>query len=259
MASEGCEPVRFGFWREIQWDSYARSYDFLARNNPSYTDNLDMVSALYEKMRLPEGAHVVDLGGGTGNFTARLAEAHPEHHFLHVDASEAMIEHAAAKYRALGVRNVTLKSESALDFNPGSETFDVVICINALYAMVPQTQVLQRVRRMLKPNGWFLVIDFGRPQRVVDWARFLIKSAIRKQGVVGGLIFAAKGLGALIENARGARGQSAGSYWLHSTEEFAEMLAGNGFAIEESGVCYRGYCDWAMCRLEGMPPSSPSP
>ncbi|HAR32057.1 MAG TPA: hypothetical protein DCR65_11065, partial [Gammaproteobacteria bacterium] len=74
-----------------------------------------------------------------------------------------------------------------------SETFDVVICINALYAMVPQTQVLQRVRRMLKPNGWFLVIDFGRPQRVVDWARFLIKSAIRKQGVVGGLIFAAKG------------------------------------------------------------------
>lgn len=251
--------MKLGFRKEIQWDSYARSYDFLARHNPSYSENIEMVSSLYDELMLPNVASTIDLGAGTGNFTARLALGHPGHNFVHLDASEEMVRHASIKYQRLGLRNVSLVTRSALDFDSGSQVFDVAICVNALYAISPQARLLERVRKILKPHGHFIVIDFGRPQRVLDWAGFLIKSSIKKNGVIAGMGFAAKGLGALIENARGAKGQSVGKYWVHSTEEFREMLGINGFAIERSGVCYRGYCDWAVCSLKDSIHPSPSP
>lgn len=251
--------MRVGFRKEIQWDSYARSYDFLARNNPSYSENVEMVSSLYDGLILPNHANVVDLGAGTGNFIARLAQDHPDHSFVHLDASEEMVQHAAIKYRRLGLRNVTLVSQSALDFDPGSKVFDVAVCVNALYAIVPQRRLLERVRQFLKPEGRFIVIDFGRPQRVLDWGRFLIESYIKEHGLIAGIGFAAKGIGALVENARGASGQKAGNYWLHSTDEFRAMLSNSGFTIDQSGVCYRGYCDWAVCRPKEPVHPSPSP
>ena len=75
----------------VPWDP-DRYHIFKAERSAPFEDLL----ALVEVRR---GLRVVDLGCGTGELTARLADHLPESDVLGVDASPEMLEKAAAQYR----------------------------------------------------------------------------------------------------------------------------------------------------------------
>jgi ubiquinone/menaquinone biosynthesis C-methylase UbiE len=246
--------------KAISWDAYASQYDLLAAANPSYAENIEIVRAAIASLDLPAGAVVCDVGGGTGNFTCALSEDMPDARFVHLDADAEMNRIASAKFVSLGVRDVSVVGRSVFDVDFANGSFDLILCINALYSMVPQDEVLDRIRRWLKPDGRFVVIDFGRRTKVFDWGRFILGNMIKEKGLVESLRFLRKGLETLKQNRRGSKGQAEGIYWLHSTEEFGRVLTGHGFIVDELRTCYRGYCDLALCRPDSSstsPPQSP--
>jgi len=233
---------------EIDWDAYASQYDLLATYNPSYRENIELLRSMLKDFALSDEPRICDIGAGTGNYICALAKDLPEAAFYHVDADQKMNDVAKNKYAAAGVKNVEIHGASALDteFQPGS--FDLIICVNALYAIHPPEELLRRAKLWLKPGGVFFVIDFGRRTRMWDWSKYIFGSILREHGVMETIRFFVNGMETIRQNRRGSKGQAEGVYWLHTTDEFKEALVRAGYSIERIQTCYRGYCDLAVCR-----------
>jgi ubiquinone/menaquinone biosynthesis C-methylase UbiE len=177
-----------------------------------------------------------------------MAKEHPECSFVHVDFDTKMNELAARKYEANGVRSVRVISDYAQHLDFPDACFDLVLCVNALYAISPQKQILRKVHSWLKPNGRFFVIDFGRKQRSLDWAIYLLRESVKSRRAGDYVRAVVEGREVWKQNRRSAKGQETGRYWLHSTTDFGNTLVDSGFEVDELQPCYRGYADLAICR-----------
>jgi ubiquinone/menaquinone biosynthesis C-methylase UbiE len=233
---------------EIDWDAYASQYDLLAKYNPSYATNIELMRQLLGGIGGFTPASVLDVGAGTGNFLCALGKDYPAARLIHLDSDAVMNAMAKSKYDAAGFDNVEIVTKPALEAGFGDGEFDLVICINALYAMPRREDTLKRILRWLKPGGYFFIIDFGRPTDMLDWSKYIFGHIIRTHGVLEFLRFLVNGRETIRQNRRGAQGQAEGHYWLHSTEEFGRALGRVGFEVEHVEECYRGYCDLALCR-----------
>ncbi|HSP16457.1 MAG TPA: methyltransferase domain-containing protein [Thermoanaerobaculia bacterium] len=110
----------------------------------------------------PGSGAVLDLGCGTGEITARLAEKFPRASFIGVDLEQAHLARAAARCAALGPR-VRFEAADALALPYEGGTFDLVVCRHVLQAVPDPASVLAEIRRVLRPNGRMHLIseDYG--------------------------------------------------------------------------------------------------
>lgn len=103
------------------------------------------------------GLSVLDLGGGTGLNDAKLVEKGASVTIL--DRSEAMLNRARQKN--LPIELVRGNAEQ-MPFE--DETFDVVLISDAWHHFDAQKKVAREVRRVLKPLGRVVVVEFD-PRR----------------------------------------------------------------------------------------------
>lgn len=233
---------------EADWDAYAKHYDELCYLNPAYHENVGKLLSRLEKWDLPPTPAVCDLGAGTGNFLLELNRAMPNGRYWHVDFDDRMTGLAKRKYSDAGLSNVQVVKDEIHNVAFPDESFDLILCINALYAFTPQEQVLANVRKWLKPEGRLFLVDFGRKQSTLDWTIYIFREAMKSRQVGRYAKSLIEGREVLKQNRRVSKGQESGRYWLHSTQEFGESLVKAGFVVEELEKCYRGYADMAVCR-----------
>ena len=233
---------------EMDWEAYAEHYDEMCDLNPSYQHNINVLMRYLQSWNLPTNAKICDLGAGTGNYIRAISRFLPNSTFTHVDFDSKMNELAHRKYESANVNSVTIIEEYAqhIEFEPNH--FDLVLCVNALYAISPQKQVLEHIRSWLKDDGKFFVIDFGRKQKTFDWTIYLLLESIKNHRVARYVKALIEAREVIKQNRRSSRGQASGRYWTHTTSEFANTLVESGFVVEEVFPCYRGYADLAICR-----------
>src|SRR5437773_4440527 len=82
----------------------------------------------------PKGARVLDVGCGTGEIVARLADRFPGTSFVGVDLEESHLERARAKCAGFGSR-VRFQREDALALSFAAAEFDLVVCRHMLQAV----------------------------------------------------------------------------------------------------------------------------
>lgn len=128
----------------MKWDSalYDTSHAFVSGYGSALVDLLDP----------KPGERIADLGCGTGDLSAEMAERGAEVRGL--DASEGMIRAARQKYPHLRFDCVNV-----YDWNSVSE-FDAVFSNAALHWMLRPDEVLNHVFQALKPGGR-LVLEMG--------------------------------------------------------------------------------------------------
>jgi ubiquinone/menaquinone biosynthesis C-methylase UbiE len=166
----------------------------------------------------------------------------------HLDLDGEMIRIAAEKYKHLGL-NVKMMHKDASKVAFPVASFDCIFSVNALYAMPEPASILRRAFHWLKPGGALFVINLGRVQNTAEWTSFLIRSNVRRLGLIRTLrVLLNEGLVISRENRKIATAQRAGVYWQHSTEQFGELLRGIGFEVDRLQPVYRGYSDLACCR-----------
>jgi SAM-dependent methyltransferase len=116
--------------------------------------------------RFPPGRRALDIGCGSGNNCALLAEHYAE--VTGVDISPKMLEIAAAKPTRVPVR---YECRDVLELTPASHgQFDLVMSVNAVFFMGPAMQVLPRLAGLVAPGGRLVVIDVNRPDEQPDSA-----------------------------------------------------------------------------------------
>jgi ubiquinone/menaquinone biosynthesis C-methylase UbiE len=117
--------------------------------------------------RLQSGESVLDIGCGTGSLAIAAARRVGSAGAVHgIDASPEMIARAGKKARKAGL-DVTFATGvvEALPFPDGH--FDAVLSTLMLHHLPrdARRQCAREVRRVLKPGGRVLAVDFGRATR----------------------------------------------------------------------------------------------
>ncbi len=115
------------------------------------------------QVRAWQPQRLLDLATGSGDLALTLAAACPGTHIVAADFCEPMLELARRK----GVPNLVVADALALPF--AEAEFDVVTVAFGLRNMASWPRALSEMRRVLRPGGHLLVLDFSLPSPPLRW------------------------------------------------------------------------------------------
>ena len=118
-----------------------------------------LADLLHGDERYPAGAHVLEVGCGTGAQTVILARNNPAARFVSVDISPASLEQAKARVEAAGYENVDFLAADVYDLPFAEASFDHVFICFVLEHLPRPTEALRCLRRVLRPGGSITVIE----------------------------------------------------------------------------------------------------
>lgn len=116
--------------------------------------------------KLEAGARVADVGCGHGLSTVMMAEAYPQSTFIGFDYHEDSIRCAREHARKAGLSNVRFLVASAKDY-PGND-YDLVTFFDCLHDMGDPAGAAAHVRKSLKPDGTWMVVEPYANDRLED-------------------------------------------------------------------------------------------
>jgi SAM-dependent methyltransferase len=129
---------------------------------PSWLPALDGID---EKLR--SGAKVADIGCGHGSSTILMAQAYPASTFVGSDYHEGSIETARHRAQDAGVAD-RVRFETAAAASDHGEGYDLVTMFDCLHDMGDPVGAARRVRRMLAPDGTWMIVEPMAGDRVED-------------------------------------------------------------------------------------------
>ena len=147
------------------------------------------------------GERILDIGCGTGQLTAKLAETGAS--VVGLDRSPDMIGQARQNYPALEFR---LADASNFSF---PREFDAVFSNAALHWVLEPEKVIQSIAACLRPGGRF-VAEFGGKRNVAR-LRHAAETTLRRRGL-----------------------SSANSWYFPSIGEYSNLLERNGFEVDSA-------------------------
>ena len=127
------------------WNRVAQRYAAMPMRNPAtWEETLARSAAL-----LPPGAHVLELGCGTGTTAQRLARHAAR--YIATDDAAAMI--AIATQKGADTPNLTLLQARPGDGSLPEGPFDAILAFNLLHLLPDSAAALHEAHRLLKPGG----------------------------------------------------------------------------------------------------------
>jgi len=153
----------------------ADRYDFITVLL-SYGQDRRWKRRLVDQSGLRAGDRALDLATGTGDIAFALAARGAR--VVGLDITQRMVELAAAKSQAA---EFMVGDMLALPFR--AQTFDLVTTGYGLRNVPDLTQAIDEIRRVLKPGGRVLSLDFNRPSNPIVRALYLAYLT-----VVGGML-----------------------------------------------------------------------
>jgi SAM-dependent methyltransferase len=137
---------------------YSREAETYVRGRPGYPPAL--LSWLRETLGLRPGKTAIDLGAGTGKFTALLAQTGTR--IIAIEPVEAMREQLIGR-----ISSAQALSGTAQSMPIDSVSADVVVCAQAFHWFATEEALLE-IHRVLKPDGRLGLIWNVRDESV-DW------------------------------------------------------------------------------------------
>ena len=108
--------------------------------------------------------NLLDVATGTGDFALEALALNPKN-INGIDISEGMLSVGKEKIKNLGKDHIiTLEIGDSENLRFEDNTFDAVIVAFGVRNFENLSKGIEEIRRVLKPNGVFLVLEFSQPQ-----------------------------------------------------------------------------------------------
>jgi len=118
-----------------------------------------------ELSALRPGQHVLDLAGGTGDFSMRFAkEVGASGQVVLADINDAMLQVGRDRIIDKGlINNISIAQVNAECLPFPDNTFDCICIAYGLRNVTDKDAALRSMQRVLKPGGRVLVLEFSKP------------------------------------------------------------------------------------------------
>jgi ubiquinone/menaquinone biosynthesis C-methylase UbiE len=154
-------------------------YDNLLTRYRRYAPNYDHKFARYSDGTLSRAlalvpdapADLLDIACGTGLFIARLRTHRPQVRVTGVDISEEMLAVARARFNDDAYVRFIAAGAECLPIDDAS--FDIVACNNAFHLVQDASAALREFRRVLRPGGRVVIIDW-----CIDYPQVAVMAAV---------------------------------------------------------------------------------
>jgi ubiquinone/menaquinone biosynthesis C-methylase UbiE/Fe2+ or Zn2+ uptake regulation protein len=135
---------------------YAAQWDDLRQ---MHVADDEVERAIHEAVGTRSIPAFLDIGTGTGRMLELLGPQ--SNHGIGVDLSREMLAIARTKLDAAGLHHCGVQLGDLHDLPFGPNSFDLVAVHQVLHLLDDAPQALQEARRVLKPGGRLLVVDFA--------------------------------------------------------------------------------------------------
>lgn len=153
---------------EKMFDEISYDYDFLNNLISLFTHKIVKRLAV-NSLFIPENSKVLDLCSGTGDMGALIMKREKTASVIGVDISEKMIEKAAFKNK-----NIKYIKKDASDLPFCDNEFDIIVCAFGFRNIENKKGAQLEINRVLKKEGLFLHLDFGRSYLGWFYDRFVL-------------------------------------------------------------------------------------
>ena len=135
---------------------------------------------LFQRYGTPQ--RILDVGCGTGECTALLAECYPEAEIIGIELHLDHVLRAQQRCASFGER-VKITQGDAFDLNIPNNTIDLVVCRHVLQSIPHPEKVIDQCTQVLRPNGWLhlLLEDYTmiHLEGSSHWDRFWLDGPVR--------------------------------------------------------------------------------
>jgi putative AdoMet-dependent methyltransferase len=159
-------------WNEIQQigTDYEASFEVerYERRMGEYRDLAAEDAAILQCLDLPRGAHLLEIGTGTGHFARAARRAGLR--VTALDVSPTMLGYAKASAESAGLNDIQFHQAGFLTLASPPATFDAAVSVLALHHLPDlwKALALHNMRRVLKPGAPFFLGDIVFSSRDPD-------------------------------------------------------------------------------------------
>lgn len=150
---------------EEMFDTIAGKYDFL---NHFLSLGIDKIWRKRVCEFVEKGSYdkILDMASGTGDLSIALANLKPQH-IKGIDLSNEMLKVGQQKIKKKSLEHIiTLEQGNAENIKEPDNTYDVVTCAFGVRNFENMHKGIQEIRRVLKPNGRFIVLELSMPKNI---------------------------------------------------------------------------------------------
>jgi 2-polyprenyl-3-methyl-5-hydroxy-6-metoxy-1,4-benzoquinol methylase len=155
----------------VPYESFNRFHDVMAEESEqtvlsALTDKiLPIIPGLSNKME--SGVKMLDIGCGSGKAVNLIAETFPRSECYGYDISYEAIQNAKKESQDQGLENVMFERRDVSKFSK-DRYFDLITAFDAIHDQAEPQQVLENIRKSLKPDGIFLMQDIRASSNLED-------------------------------------------------------------------------------------------
>ncbi|GAB3004164.1 class I SAM-dependent methyltransferase [Cyclobacterium sediminis] len=156
------EPSRDGtgkvyMGREISHVMGFHGVAWLERDSRSEEENTELAIS---NLPINENSNVADVGAGSGFYTFRIASKVPEGKIYAVDIQQDALDYIKNKAIKQNVDNVFTVLGTEKSPNLPEKTMDLVIMVDVYHELAFPKEMLQNIKKSLKPDGKLLLIEY---------------------------------------------------------------------------------------------------
>jgi ubiquinone/menaquinone biosynthesis C-methylase UbiE len=143
--------------REIAQIMSFEGVAWLERNSRPKEENTDLAIS---KLPITKNSVVADIGAGSGYYTFRIAPKVPNGKVYAVEIQGDAIKYLKDRSKKLKQDNVIVIKGGEQSPNLPDNIIDLAIMVDVYHELLYPQEMLQAIRRSLKPNGKLLLIEY---------------------------------------------------------------------------------------------------
>ncbi len=154
-SADGTGKIYMG--REIAKVMDASGYAWLERNSRPQEENTNLAIS---KLPVTSSGIAADIGAGTGYYTFRIASKVSKGKVYAVEIQDEYISFLNNKKKELGVSNVEVIKGDSVSPNLPANSIDMAIMVDVYHELIHPVQMLQNIRKALKPKGKIVLLEY---------------------------------------------------------------------------------------------------
>lgn len=139
-------------WKQVPVDHYQLSMEKSILQRIWHLARLKYTLKFMDSLTKKRGLRILDIGCASGWFISEIQKKYPQYSYTGIDVYKDAIGYGKKRYK-----NVSFLVSDAHHLPFPAKSYDVVLCMNVLEHVVDPQQIVEEIKRVIKPTGIVII------------------------------------------------------------------------------------------------------